>query len=283
MPVPVHHFGGRAVFGTSVFVLDLVPEGAAILSFEGAELHTVLRLATGKLKIEPFGIARDVDRRFHVLANRGRVEVAVDPGNGSVVGVTDLEVICQGIWNVGPEIVLAPLRADAGQSVLARASMGRLHPFATLTSRSGGTPVDNAIANVFACGASEGARLPCWWAAGDAEIFVIDGSGRERRMPVPSLASREADSRSKALGSGFVYPIRDAFFVNEDTLWVLTNQEGATTPFNPGGVRSRHLWRSGSRSATIPLAREGRAILLGSLAQVTVLYADGTVETLSSK
>jgi hypothetical protein len=111
----------------------------------------------------------------------------------------------------------------------------------------------------------------------------LDESGRERRTAVPSLAVEDALSSSKALGSGFVFPIRDAFFVDEDALWVLTNQEGTLTPGESGAVRARHLMRVGSHAATIPLVREGRAILLASRTQVTLLYADGTLETLSSQ
>jgi hypothetical protein len=281
-PVPVHHFGGRAVFGSSALVLDLDPAGASILFFDGAELRKVLRLGIDKIKIDPYGIALDADRRFHLLGNRGRVEVTVDMERGSVVGVTDLEVVCLGIWNVGHEILLAPLRADVGQSVLVRAGLGKLHSFGMLTSRSGRTPVDNAIANLFFCGGGEGARLTCWWGAGEAAVLVLEGSGTDRRVAVPSLASRSAFSTSKGLGSGFVFPVRDVFLVDEDAMWVLTNQEGALTPVESGAVRARHLFRVGSRAATIPLVREARAILLASRAQVTVLYVDGSLETISS-
>jgi hypothetical protein len=101
-------------------------------------------------------------------------------------------------------------------------------------------------------------------------------------MAVPSLASRDAASTAKALGSGFVFPVRDVFFVDEHAVWVLTNQEGALTPVESGCVRSRHLFRVGRRAATIQLAREGRAILMATRTQVTVIYADGSLETLSS-
>jgi hypothetical protein len=267
--------------GSSAFVLDLDPAGASILFFEGAELRKVLRLGIGKIKIEPYGIALDADRRFHLLGNRGRVEVTIDREKGSVVNVTDLEVACLGIWNAGPEILLAPLRADVGQSVLMRAGLRNLRAFGTLTSRSGRTPVDNAIANLFFCGGGEGARLTCWWGAGEAAVFVLGRSGTDRRMAVPSLATRDALSTWKGPGSGFVFPVRDAFFIDEDALWVLTNQEGSLTPVESGAVRSRHVLRVGFKSATIPLVKEGRAILLASRNQVTVLYADGALETLS--
>ncbi len=284
-PVPVHHFGGRAVLGSSAFVLDLDPAGTAILFFEGAELRKVLRLGIGKIKIEPYGIALDSDRRFHILGNRGRVEVTVDMETGSVIRVADLEFVCLGIWNAGHEILMAPLRSDAGESVLVRAGLGRLHGFSSLTSRSGQTLVDNAIVNLFFCGGGGASRLSCWWGAGEVEagVFVLDGSGKERRIAVPSLAIRGAASTSKGLGSGFVFPVRDAFFVDEDVLWVLTNQEGALTPVEPGAVRARHLFRVGSPAATIPLVREGRAIVQARRTQVTVLYADGSLETLSSQ
>jgi hypothetical protein len=281
-PVPIHHFGGRAVQSSSAFVLDLDSGSGAILVFQGSELHQVLKLATGKLNIEPYGIALDVDGRFHVLGNRGRVEVTIDRETGSVVNVTDLEVACQGISNVGPDILLAPLRTDVGQSVLVRVGLGRLHPFGTLTSRLGRTPVETAITNLFLCGGGQRARVTCWWGAGEAAVFVLDESGRERQMAVPSLAMEDARSTSKGLGAGFVFPVRDGFFVDENTLWVLTNQEGALTPADAGAVRSRHLFRVGSHAGTIPLVREGRAILQASRTQVTVLYADGTLETLSS-
>ena len=79
-----------------------------------------------------------------------------------------------------------------------------------------------------------------------------------------------------------MFPVRDVFLVDEDAMWVLTNQEGALTPVESGAVRARHLFRVGSHAATIPLAREARAILLASRTQVTVLYADGFLETISS-
>jgi hypothetical protein len=166
---------------------------------------------------------------------------------------------------------------------LVRAGLGELHAFSTLTSRSGRTPVDNAIANLFLCGVGGEGRLTCWWCAGEAAVLVLDGSGRERRMAVPSLAREDALSASKGLGSGFVFPVRDAFYVDENASWVLTNQEGALTPVESGAVRARHLLRVGPDAATIALVKEGRAILQARRAQVTVLYADGTLETLSSQ
>ena len=123
-PVPVPHFGGRAVLGSEAFVLDLDPAGVVILIFEGAELRKVVRLSTGQLKIEPYGIALDVERRFHVLGNRGRVDVTIDRAKGSVVNVTDLEIPCQGIWNVGPEILLAPLRTQVAQVLVLCVGLG---------------------------------------------------------------------------------------------------------------------------------------------------------------
>jgi hypothetical protein len=110
----------------------------------------------------------------------------------------------------------------------------------------------------------------------------MDESGGERRIPIPSLATRDAVSTSKGPGSGFVFPVRDVFLVDEDAMWVLTNQEGALTPVESGAVRARHLFRVGSHTAKIPLEREARAILLARQTQVTVLYVDGSLETISS-
>jgi hypothetical protein len=122
--------------------------------------------------------------------------------------------------------------------------------------------------------------MPCWFTAGEPEVFLVDLRGGMHRTRVPSLARPSpAPAASSDPGAGFTDPIRDAFLLPSGALWTLTNQEGDRTPLEEGARRGRTVSRTlgGKVDRSVPLSREARAILDANERRLVVLYADGRI------
>ena len=101
-----------------------------------------------------------------------------------------------------------------------------------------------------------------------------------RPVLVPSYAQPSpARLASHEPGVAFTYPVRDAFLIDGNGIWTLTNQEGDRTPLEDGARRGRHvaLVRAGRTERTLELPAEARAILDANEESLVILFADGSI------
>lgn len=279
-PRLVGEFGGRAVAGNDVVVLDLAPPAIRRLDRRSLRVRTT-PLAAGPVRLDPYGIATRSDGTFSVLADKGRCLVRFSAVTGERVETRKLAEPAQGVttlWNGGP-IGLVPIRLRPGEPMLLADLETGSRPISSIVSRSAPGPTSLLIANLVRCGSGDGDSLPCWFLAGPPEVDLVRRDGTVAKILVPSLAAiRRGDDRADP-GAGFVYPVRDAFF-ETGRLWILTNQEGDRTPLEEGAVRARHvaLVREGRHRGLITLDREARAILDARADRLVLLYADGSID-----
>lgn len=285
-PRLVGEFGGRAVAGGEIVVLDLAPPAIRRIDRGSLRVRTT-PLAAGAAALDPYGIASRRDGTISALSEKGRNLVRFSAVTGERLETRKLVEPAQGVttlWN-GGAIGIVPIRLRPGEPMLLADAEAGIRPFSSIVSRSGAGPTAHLIANLVRCGSGDAEVLPCWFLAGPPEVDLVRRDGTVARIDVPSLAipSRSGVVRPEP-GSGFLYPVRDAFF-ETGRLWILTNQEGDRTPLEEGAVRARHvaLVRQWRPRRLIHLDREARAILDAREDRLVLLYADGSVGTVTVK
>ena len=277
-PRLVGAFGGRAVAGSEILVLDVAAPAIRRIDRRNLRVRTTPLAAAGA-RLDPYGIAARNDRTLSVLADKGRSLVRFSAVTGEKLETRKLAEPAQGVttlWN-GRAVGIVPIRLRSGEPMLlAEAEVG-LRPFSSIVSRSGAGATAHLIANLLRCGAGDEESLPCWFLAGAPEVGLVRRDGTVARVAVPSLAAAPRDASPADPAAGFAYPVRDAL-LETDRLWVLTNQEGERPPLEKGAVRARHVAvvRGGRSRAWIPLGREARAILDAREDRLVLLYADGS-------
>jgi hypothetical protein len=276
---PVGDYGGRWVGAKEIRLLDVsVP---ALYRIDRATLATTVQSLSGAdAPIDPYGIALPGDGTVWALADKGRFVFRFSEATGERVEKRRLPEPCQGIATFWSHAGLFAVRLRPNERMLLRAENGALRPFSSLTSRSAPGLPEHLIANLLKCGSGTRAAIPCWFVAGDPEIFLVDRMGVLRPVAVPSFA-RPSPARvvSREPGVAFTYPIRDAFLIDGHAIWTLTNQEGDRTPLEDGARRGRHvtLVRSGRPERTLELPEEARAILDASERGLVILFANGSI------
>ena len=247
---------------------------------------TQVRLEASAPLIDPYGLARPGDGSIRVLADKGRSVARFDERSGKLLGVDALPEPCAGIWSVGANVIVAPVRLRGGEPLLALATRnGGFRPFTSLESRRGKNSAETVSLNMFECGFALAGALPCWWLNGEPEVLLIDEKEQVVRVPgaslvgpagPPSGAARDFDAFLQELR----FPMRDVFLLSRQASWSLTNQEGSRPLTDPARIRGRHLvlMEGGRVTKSIPLPKSGRAILGGDSRGVLVLYEDGSID-----
>jgi hypothetical protein len=276
---PVGEFGGRWVGGGEIRVLD--PSVPAILRIDRATLSTRVQLLSGAdAPLDPYGLALPGDGTVWVLADRGRLVFRFSEATGERVEKRRLAQPCQGVATFWSRAGFFAVRLRPNEPMLLRPENGALRPFSPIVSRSAPGLPELLIANLVKCGTGTRGAIPCWFVAGESEVLLLDRIGTIRPVAVPSFATPSpARGISRDPGVAFTYPIRDAFLLEGDALWALSNQDGDRTPLEEGARRGRHvtLLRGGRFERTVELPSEGRAILDAGESNLVLLFADGSV------
>ncbi|HZI67071.1 MAG TPA: hypothetical protein VFF17_10950 [Thermoanaerobaculia bacterium] len=281
-PRLVGEFGGRAVSGSDILVLDLAPPAIRLVDRRTLTVRTT-PLSGGGGRLDPYGIAAHRDGTVSALADRGRTLVRLSAATGERLESRRLPEPGQGVTSFWDRLGLIAIRLRAGEPLLLEQAGERFRPFSTILSRSGATPAAHLIGNLLRCGSGTEGALPCWFLAGPPDVALVHRDGSVTRIRVPTFAP--AVARKAAgwdPGAAFVYPVRDAF-LEPGGLWVLSNQEGDRTPLEEGAVRARHVAhvREGRTLQVIALDREGRAILDAGPGRLVMLYADRSIGAVS--
>jgi hypothetical protein len=276
---PVGDYGGRWVGEKEIRLLDTsLP---ALYRIDRATLATSVQPLSGAdAPLDPYGMALPGDGTVWTLADKGRFVFRFSEATGERVEKRRLPEPCQGIATFWNHAGLFAVRLRPNERMLLRAENGALRPFSPLSSRSAPGLAEILIANLLRCGSGTKAAIPCWFVAGDPEVLLVDRIGIIRPIAVPSFAlPSPARGVSREPGVAFTYPIRDAFLIDGQAIWTLTNQEGDRTPLENGARRGRHvtLVRGRRSERTLELPAEARAILDATERSLVVLFADGTV------
>jgi hypothetical protein len=282
---PVGDFGGRWVGEREIRVFDAsVP---AVHRIDRATLATTVQPLTGAdSSLDPYGIALPGDGTVWVLGDRGRLVYRFSEATGERVEKRRLPEPTQGVLTLWRHAGFFAVRLRSGEPLLLRAMDGGLRPFSPLASRSASDVTELLIANLIRCGSGTRRALPCWFTAGEPEVFLLDRGGALRRVSVPSFATPRAESRPKSdPGAAFTFPVRDAFLLESGALWVLSNQEGDRTPLEEGSLRGRHasLVRPARPHRVVLIPSEARAILDATEQSLVVLLADGVVARVAAR
>lgn len=282
---PVGDFGGRWVGAREIRLLDArVP---ALHRIDRATLATTLQPLTGAdLALDPYGIALPGDGTVWVLAGKGRFVFRFSEATGERVEKRRLPEPCQGIATLWNHAGFFAVRLRPSERLLLRSVNGAFFPFSSLVSRPARGVTELLIANLIRCGSGTKRAVPCWFTAGDPEVFLLDRTGALRALAVPSFAApSRARGEGRDPGTAFTFPVRDVFLLEGDALWVLANQEGNRTPLEEGALRSRHavLLRSGRPDRVVALRAEARAILDATEQNLVLLFADGAVGRVAAR
>ena len=277
-PRLVGEFGGRAVAGSYVLVLDVAPPAVRRIDRRTLRARTT-PLSVGGGTLDPYGIAALGDGTLWALSDKGRILVRFSTTTGERLEERKLLEPGQGVTSLWNRIGVIAIRLRAGEPLLLAAEEDGLRPFSPILSRSGADVTAHLIGNLLRCGSGTGDAVPCWFLAGPPEVSLVRRDGSATRISIPSFAraaTRPALRRDP--GAGFVYPVRDAF-LEPGGLWVLSNQEGDRTPLEEGAVRGRHVGfvREGRTRRVVALDREARAILDAGERRLVLLYADGSI------
>lgn len=281
-PRLVGDFGGRAVAGSYVIVLDLAPPAIRRIDRRTLRARTT-PLFVGKARLDPYGIAVHGEGTVSALSDRGRLLVRFSATTGERLDTRRLLAPGQGVTGLWDRLGLVAIRLRDGEPLLLEDTAGGFRPFSSISSRSGANPTAHLIANLLRCGTGTGDSLPCWFLAGPPEVTLVHRDGGSTRVPVPSFAPATPRATAGAdAGAAFAYPVRDAF-LEPGGLWVLSNQEGDRTPLEEGAVRGRHVAhvRDGRTRRIVELDREARAILDANGARLLMLYADRSIGTVA--
>ncbi len=283
-PRLVGEFGGRAISGGDILVLDLAP--AAILRIDRRTLRVrTIPLAGTDGTLDPYGIAAGEDGTLWALSDKGRILVGFSTTAGERVERRRLPEPGQGVTRLWDRIGVVAIRLRDGEPLLRTAEKDGLRPFSSIVSRAASDVTAHLIRNLLRCSSGTGDAVPCWFLAGPPEVFLVRQDGDTARISVPSFArvAPRAVSRRDP-GAAFVYPVRDAFLEPEG-LWVLSNQEGERTPLEEGAVRGRHvaLVRGGRTRHVVALDREARAILDAGGDRLVLLYSDGSIRAIGAR
>lgn len=276
---PVGDYGGRWVGGSEIRLLD--PTIPGIRRIDRATLsHRIQRLSGADAPLDPYGFALPGDGTIWVLADKGRFVFRFSEATGERVEKRRLPEPAQGVATFWSHAGFLAVRLRAGERILLRAENGAFRPFSPLVSRSAAGLTEQLIANLARCGSGTSREVPCWFAAGESEVLLVNRKGDVRAVRVPSFASPSpALPASREPGVAFTYPVRDAFLLDGGALWVLSNQDGDRTPLEEGARRGRHvsLVVDGRPEKTVALAEEARAILDATPRSLVLLLADGSI------
>lgn len=280
----VGEYGGRWIGGNEIRLLD--PATPAIHRIDGETLSSRVQPLTGAdAPLDPYGLALPGDGTIWALADKGRFVVRFSERTGALVEKRSLPEPCQGIATFWNNVGFLAVRLRPGERMLLRAENGAFRPFSPLVSRPAAGLPGQLIANLVRCGSGTSREVPCWFAAGDPDVFLIARSGETRSIRVPSFASPSpARGASREPGVAFTYPLRDAFLLDGDALWVLSNQDGDRIPLEEGARRGRHisLVRRGRPERTLSLPSEARAILAATDRAIVLLFVDGSIRRVAS-
>jgi len=281
-PRLVGEFGGRAVSGSYILVLDLAPRAIHLIDRRTLRVRTT-PLARDGVRLDPYGIAAHGDGTLSVLADKGRVLSRFSATTGERIETRKLPEPSQGVTGLWNRLGVIAIRLRAGEPLVLEDGAEGFRPFSPIVSRSGANPAAQLIGNLLRCGSGTGDALPCWFLAGPPDVTLVHRDGSATHVAVPSFAPARARAASRSdPGAGFVYPVRDAF-LEPGGLWILSNQEGDRTPLEDGAVRARHLAhvREGRVRRIVSLAREARAILDANPARLVILYSDRSIGTVA--
>ena len=273
---PVGDFGGRSIDAGSIRLLDLaVP---AIRVIDRASLRSSVRRLSGfDDALDPYGLAATGDGTLWTLAGKGRFLLRFSEETGALLERRVLAEPGQGVSDLWGRVGVVAVRLRPDEPLLLRLSAREFLSFSALTSRRASGVTAALIRNLFRCGSGTPDAIPCWFTAGPAEVVLLGPDARVRPIAVPSYA-QPAVAASRDPAASFTYPVRDAFLSN-DSLWVLSNQEGDRTPLDAGARRGLHVvrLRDGRPNRVVSLEREARAILDAGAGSLVMLFADGSV------
>ncbi len=276
---------GRARIGEETLLLEAVETAPRVLRVDaGGWLRGTLELAKTPVKLSSSGLAISEEGLLWVLGDSGTVLVGFDPTHGTVADLRPLPSHFQFVWSVRGSIMLAAVTSRADEPVLFVVTPTGVRSCGALRTRPVKRPMEAPILSLFDCGSSRTAVMPCWWVAGDSNLIFLRSSCATKQTVVPSLVTpRAATERGSDPMDWFDSPIRDAFTVNDNLTWLLTNQEGKTSVVSADASVARHLLllRDGHLESTLTLPRRARLILDADSRGASVLYSDGTTERLS--
>jgi len=280
-PALITGYGGRVSASAGTAILDLGSRPRVLRFPRDVAAGGELFLTGADVLLDPYGLAVPGDGTIWTLGDKGRALLRFGQEDGRLVEKRRLPSPCQTIAGAGTRVFFALIRIGGREPLLGRADNGGFRPFSDLVSRGAPDRLSAAVRNLFRCGSGVGDETPCWFMAGPPEVFLIGPDGRVRRVAAPDFVEEAPAADSADPAARYSYPIRDVFLL-QDSFWVLSNQEGAKIPGQEGAVRGRHavLVRAGRSRRVVSLEREARAILLAGERTLTLLYANGAIESL---
>ena len=273
---PVGDFGGRAIDAARIRILDVSVPAVRVIDRETLR-SSVRRLASSDVSLDPYGIAATGDGTLWALAGKGRFLLRFSEETGALLERRVLAEPGQGVSDLWGRVGVVAVRLRPDEPLLLRLSAREFVYLSGVTSRRASGVTAALIRNLFRCGSGTPDAIPCWFTAGPAEVVLLGPDARVRPIAVPSYA-QPAVAASRDPAASFTYPVRDAFLSN-DSLWVLSNQEGDRTPLDAGARRGLHVvrLRDGRPNRVVSLEREARAILDAGAGSLVMLFADGSV------
>jgi hypothetical protein len=132
-----------------------------------------------------------------------------------------------------------------------------------------------AALNLVSCGTGMRAERPCWF-PDEPAVYLVDESGRSRRMDLPGLYRVSPEVLLTA--DNPARPIRDAYVDAAGTIWVLsTGAPPSPAPDVPGGWVLARYGSRGEPMGVRRLSEPVRVILRAHAGRATVLTGAGMV------
>jgi hypothetical protein len=238
------------------------------------------RFARARLAVGPgdscWGLARlSSGALWTMKGRRTLVRVGAD---GTILEETPLTSPLFGIFAAGDRLVYQEATFTAPSPALTIGAPGAPRVvWSGITTRRFDrlARASSAALNLVSCGATRTHERACWF-ADEAAVFMVDEDGHTRRVELAGLTV--VPPETLLTSDNPARPVRDAFVVSADELWVLSSGTAAAgAAETPGGWVLARFGTGGAPAGQSRLAEAARLILAVDRDRVTLLLSSGKV------
>jgi hypothetical protein len=209
---------------------------------------------------------------------KGRRTLARVEADGTILEETPLTSPLFGIFAAGDRLVYQEAMFTAPSPALTIGAPGAPRiVWSGITTRRFDrlARASSAALNLISCGATRARERACWF-ADEAAVFLVDDDGHTRRVELAGLTV--VPPETLLTSDNPARPVRDAFVVNADELWVLSSGTAKTGEAEtPGGWVLARYGAGGAPAGQSRLAEAARLILAVDRDHVTLLLSSGKV------